>query len=405
MSIDNEQLVMEEIVNSDLYVDSFEANQNDNETEEDIQNIETLSFNDLAITGTDWTVETLVGQIRKGNIQLDPSFQRRDAWNQKVKSRFIESLFLGLPIPQIILAEQKNKKGKFIVIDGKQRLLSLQQFVIPSQDERAIKLTGLEILSKFNRLTYSDIENGLFFNEIDAFNNQTIRTVVIKNWRNVEVLYLLFLRLNTGSVKLSPQELRQALYPGKFIEFVSKESGTNERLQQMLNIKKADFRMRDVEILIRYFAFSFFADDYSGSMQGFLDLTCEKLNKSFDLQKDEIEAAMDRFNRAVDLTNDVFISGTAFKKFNGKGYEDKYNRAVIDIMLFYFSQLVDTNINSKCSEAIKLSFESLCSIDKDFLSSLESTTKSLSSVHYRFKKWGEALTAITNQALVVPKGY
>ena len=98
--------------NSDLYVDNFEQSQLDNESEEDIQNISTLSFSDLAVSATDWTVDTLISQIKKGNIQLDPSFQRRDAWNNKVKSRFIESLFLGLPIPQIILAEQKEKKGK-----------------------------------------------------------------------------------------------------------------------------------------------------------------------------------------------------------------------------------------------------------------------------------------------------
>ena len=384
---------------------SFELAQSENETEEDIQNIERLSFSDLAVTGTDWTVETLVNQIRKGNIQLDPSFQRRDAWNQKVKSRFIESLFLGLPIPQIILAEQKNRKGKFIVIDGKQRLLSLQQFVLPAQGEKPLKLTGLEILSKFNHLSYLDVENGLYYNEIDAFNNQTIRTVVIKNWKNVEVLYLLFLRLNTGSVKLSPQELRQALYPGPFIDFVNKESSENKKLQQMLNIKKADFRMRDVEILIRYYAFSFFAKDYSGSMQGFLDEACEKLNKSYSIKQQEIEKAIEIFNKAIDLTYKVFSADHAFKKYNGEKYEDKYNRAVIDIMLFYFSQFKDVDIDENCAITIRNAFEHLCSSDTSFISAIESTTKSLSSVHYRFKTWGDTLSKIMQTELIIPEGY
>ena len=224
--------------NSDLYVDNFEQSQLDNESEEDIQNISTLSFSDLAVSATDWTVDTLISQIKKGNIQLDPSFQRRDAWNNKVKSRFIESLFLGLPIPQIILAEQKEKKGKFIVIDGKQRLLSLKQFASPDSDEKPLKLSGLDIFSKFNRMTYSDILSGMYYDDIDAFNNQTIRTVVIKNWKYVEILYLLFLRLNTGSVKLSPQELRQALYPGKFIDYINSTAVESASLKRMLNIKK-----------------------------------------------------------------------------------------------------------------------------------------------------------------------
>lgn len=405
MSTNSDQMMIEEMGREELFSDKFEFAQSENETEEDIQNIEHLSINDLAVTGTDWTVETLVNQIKKGNIQLDPSFQRRDAWNRKVKSRFVESLFLGLPIPQIILAEQKNKKGKFIVIDGKQRLLSIQQFVLPTQGEKPLRLTGLEILSQFNHLSYSDIENGLYFNEIDAFNNQTIRTVVIKNWKSVEVLYLLFLRLNTGSVKLSPQELRQALYPGPFIEFVNKESSENKQLQKMLNIKKADFRMRDVEILIRYYAFSFFAKDYSGSMQGFLDSTCEKLNKSYDTIQNEIEEAVERFNKAVDLTYKVFSNDFAFKKYNGEKYEDKYNRAVIDIMLYYFAQLEDVDIDDHCSIAIRAAFEHLCSSDTSFISAIESTTKSLSSVHYRFKTWGDILSRIIQTNLIIPEGY
>ncbi|MGN6930399.1 DUF262 domain-containing protein, partial [Neisseria sp. P0015.S010] len=79
----------------------------------------------------DWTTETIIRQIEKGNIILNPDFQRRDAWNKKKKSQFIESLILGLPIPQIVLAESKDQKGKYIVLDGKQRLLSLRQFTIP----------------------------------------------------------------------------------------------------------------------------------------------------------------------------------------------------------------------------------------------------------------------------------
>ena len=400
-----DQLTIEGMTDSDFYSDSFEASQRENESEEDIRDIENLSFSDLAVTGTDWTVETIVNQIKKGNIQLDPSFQRRDAWNQKVKSRFIESLFLGLPIPQIILAEQKEKKGKFIVIDGKQRLLSLKQFVLPAKEEKPLRLTGLEILSQLNHRTYSDIESGLFFNEIDAFNNQTIRTVVIKSWKNVEVLYLLFLRLNTGSVKLSPQELRQALYPGLFIEYVNKESSNNTKLQQMLNIKKPDFRMRDVEILIRFYAFSFFAEDYSGSMQSFLDATCEKLNNSFETRQNELTKALSDFNKAVDLTCRVFSSETAFKKFNGEKYEDKYNRAVIDIMLHFFAQLSETSISDDIADRIRSSFEELCTKDSSFISSIESTTKSLSSVHYRFKRWGECLSEIIGDKLIIPAGY
>lgn len=85
-------------------------------------------FNSAVVWGMDWTTETIASQLEKGNIDINPKFQRRDAWTQEEKSRLIESLMLGLPVPTIILAEMKDKKNSFVVIDGKQRLLSIKQF-------------------------------------------------------------------------------------------------------------------------------------------------------------------------------------------------------------------------------------------------------------------------------------
>src|SRR5438552_1026738 len=95
------------------------------ESEEDITGVSASSLSSTVVWGTDWTAATIVDQLRRQTIYLDPAFQRRDAWTDDRKSRFIESLILGLPIPQLVLAEKKRDKGKFIVIDGKQRLLSL----------------------------------------------------------------------------------------------------------------------------------------------------------------------------------------------------------------------------------------------------------------------------------------
>src|ERR1700730_9237920 len=77
------------------------------------------------INSADWTVETIIQQIDKGNIELNPDFQRREAWHNPRKSQYIESLILNVPVPQVVL-ERKDRR-KFIVIDGKQRLLALRQ--------------------------------------------------------------------------------------------------------------------------------------------------------------------------------------------------------------------------------------------------------------------------------------
>jgi uncharacterized protein with ParB-like and HNH nuclease domain len=174
------------------------------------------------VTATDWTTQTILSQLHKGNIELNPNFQRRDAWKAPRKSQFIESLLLGIPVPQLVLAERKEKRGSYIVIDGKQRLLSLSQFTSTDESRfRSFRLTALHIRHELNGKSFHDLETDVELEDaLTSFENQTIRTVVIRNWDNESFLYEVFLRLNTGSVQLSPQELRQALHPGPFSSFV-----------------------------------------------------------------------------------------------------------------------------------------------------------------------------------------
>lgn len=222
---------------------------------EDESDLEDLSLADLSsavVQGTDWTTSTILDQIAKERIQLNPNFQRRDAWTGVRKSRFIESLMIGFPIPQIVLAESREQRGRFIVIDGKQRLLSLLQFAGSEENSRPfgrLRLEGLEILEQFNGLTWDELQSNGSFADFEEFENRTIRTVVIRHWQHDEVLYHIFLRLNTGSVQLSPQELRNALHPGPFADFIDTYSSDSPMLRQILRTDKPDFRMRDAELL------------------------------------------------------------------------------------------------------------------------------------------------------------
>lgn len=203
------------------------------------------------VTGTDWTTETIVSQLSRRNIQLNPRFQRRDAWNRERKSRFIESLIVGLPIPQIVLAESKSDRGKLIVLDGKQRLLTILQFWgLGDGDNNAYALSGLTLRGDLKKKTFVNLSTDASYEgDYNALCNQPIRTVVIRNWRDTNFLHTVFLRLNTGSVNLSPQELRQALLPGPFSNYIDESAGRSEALQKLLGIRGPDPRMRDIEIL------------------------------------------------------------------------------------------------------------------------------------------------------------
>ena len=85
----------------------------------------------VTVSSRDWTVETIVRQIQQENIDLDPAFQRRNAWRDSRRSRLIESFVLGFPVPQLVLAESPRQRGSFIVIDGKQRLMTIAGLFLP----------------------------------------------------------------------------------------------------------------------------------------------------------------------------------------------------------------------------------------------------------------------------------
>ena len=160
-----------------------------------------ITYQDIIIMNTDWTVETLQTQINKGNIDLEPAFQRRSAWDNVRKSRLIESILVGLPVPNIVIAEKKGQKGRFFVIDGKQRLLSLSEFF-----QGSLQLSGLDIRPDLNGKMISNLEGS----DLEALENSTLRSSLVKNWRDDRFLYVVFYRLNSGSLQLSPQELRKA---------------------------------------------------------------------------------------------------------------------------------------------------------------------------------------------------
>lgn len=376
------------------------------EDEDDIEQVGS-TFSQAVIWGTDWTAETVNSQLLKNNIDLFPKFQRRDAWSNKAKSRFIESLILGLPIPQIILAEKTKQRGKYIVIDGKQRLLTIRRFFsIEKNDEfKPLRLSGLEILTHLNGKTYKNIkENPDFFEELNQLENQSIRTVVLKNWPNEEFLFTVFLRLNTGSIKLSPQELRQALHPGPFIDFADEFSIESEQIRTMLNLTKPDYRMRDVEMVIRYFTNKYFLKNYNGNLKKAFDDTVNSLNKKWEESEVQIKADSIRLNEAIDFTISLYGNRkNAFSKWTGDSFQGNFNRAVFDIMVYYFSNSAILDESKGKKDEILQSFKNLCENDADFITSFEHTTKSIENTFKRITTWGEALAEILETEVEVPK--
>ncbi|QWU35636.1 DUF262 domain-containing protein [Serratia ureilytica] len=365
------------------------------ENENDIDN-DDLDFSSAVLSSTDWTTETIINQINKNNIELNPSFQRRDAWTKSRKSNFIESLILGLPIPQLVLAERKDKRGTYIVLDGKQRLLTIRQFAASNSDNDYIqlKLHGLDIRKDLVGKSLETMKQDvLYFDDVSSFENQPIRTVVIRNWPNEEFLYHVFLRLNTGSVQLAPQELRQALHPGPFVSFIDNTSAENISLKEILKIDVPDFRMRDNELLLRYISFKSFMSDYSGNIKRFLDDTCEFYNINWQDTEQSIKQQVSDFDASHQRVKEIF-GNHSYRKWFGGAYEVKFNRAIFDIMIGSFSIEEVRKRSLGHENEIEGAFKKLCAENYEFLSSIETTTKSLMSTYHRFMYWYSALNEI-----------
>jgi hypothetical protein len=374
------------------------------ESEEDVASA--LSATRASVSSADWTIETLVGQLKKSRIDLNPKFQRRAAWTDPTKSKFIESAILAYPIPQLVLAERRDQPGHFLVIDGKQRLLALRQFYAGQGDETdtdftPLKLSTLTVLSDLKGYTISDLETKRS-NLFDSFENHTIRTVVVRHWDTEEFLYTLFLRLNTGSVPLSAQELRQALVPGPFVDFVDAASGDSPGLRNLLGNTGPDRRMVDAELVVRHLGFQLSPVPYRGNLKLFLDGVCSVFNERWSGAEETVVAHLDTMEQAITAARTIFGEDYACHKWNGVKWERSFNKAVFDIQI---GALANQNLRLWAQDHaadVQTAFMRLCEEDTSFSQALSTTTKSLAATRERFGTWFAALKELSGVDLQRP---
>lgn len=346
----------------------------------------------------DWSVGSLLDQLRGGHIDLQPQYQRRDAWTVPRKSRLIESLILGLPVPQLVLAEMRDKKGSFLVLDGKQRLTALLQFAggMPTSRANSFRLTDLPVLSELNGVGFDAMRDNVSqSNHLAALLNQPVRTVILRGWQSDELLHLVFHRLNSNVVPLSPQELRQALIRGPFLPFLNDVSAESATLQKLLKLTGPDFRMRDSELLLRLLAFSLFAKSYRGDLRRFLDEAAASLNKDWDAQKDTVEKLIADIYSRVDLWAGALEGHQRVgRRYRDGVLESRINRAVLDAQVASAEHPEVKRVLRERPADAHEAFRALFAADPDFTRAIESTTKTIDAVQYRASALKKALLKI-----------
>lgn len=342
-------------------------------------------FLDTFIIPSDWTVSTLRRELTD-IVDLSPHFQRRSVWSKKAKSRFIESLVLGIPIPQILLAEDQNTKNKFLVLDGKQRLSAIKEFFEERFDDGTkFSLQGLNDVEEINGLTWSELKQS-FPEYARALEASSIRTAVIRGWKRDDVLYEIFYRLNSGSVALSPMELRMSLIRGPFVREVILQTSEITSIQTMLGLKTSDKRMKDVEVAIRHMAFQDRRIPYRGNLKVFLDDYCKLRNENFQEGESILELSV--LDEAIKSGLKSFPDKTFSRKYIGglRRYERPFNRAIFDVLGGSLSSPEVREASEKSPGELEYMFQQACE-NRDFIRFIEATTKTVEATEGRFRIW------------------
>ncbi|KUO63252.1 MAG: hypothetical protein APF84_01800 [Gracilibacter sp. BRH_c7a] len=373
--------------------DDFYEQEAENENEEDLE-IESNLKDDRKIIwqAKDFSIREFQAMEQDGDLILQPDYQRKYVMDIKLASRLIESILMDVPIPVIYLAEESD--GRYSVIDGQQRLTSFISFLNGKfPDGKEFALSALKVLKEFNRLKFSEL-NKEFQMKIKK---TTIHTIIIKRESHEDIKFEIFERLNTGSIKLNEDEIRNTMYRGNYIKLLS-ELENNNIFHQL--VRKDNFKKRMIYrgMILRFFAFSEKTYlNYKPSMKQFCNKELRD-NRNMDIEKKN--EYKERFNKCLDLVKTVF-GDNAFRRFkpgssdnvNGDWTVSRINMALFDIQMCGFLHFDKHQIIQK-SDKIREALIELMSYNDEFIASIEIKTSDRNSVKKRFKIWSETLDNI-----------
>lgn len=354
---------------------------------------------DISVIPNDFNVMTINSLIESGVISM-PTFQRNYVWDRKRASRFIESLILGLPIPQIFLYQVE--RNKYSIIDGQQRLLTIYFFVkqrFPRSGKRTFLrrvfdtngnipdsiLSDNEIFQDF-KLQFAKLENGaphplngkkyhtLDIAQKSSFDLMPIRCMSIRQNKPEDdgSIYEIFSRLNTGGLNLSPQEIRGCLYRSDFYKMIY-SLNSEPCWRDIVGKKEEDDKFRDVEVLLRSYALLYDGKQYSGSMIQFLNRFSKEAQ---EFEEAEIEQSKKLFYDFVTVCSN--INKKAFLTQTGS-----FNVSLFDAVFVTIAE----KILSDGIENAKITQDSFDLLKKDeaFKAAITHSTSHVESVKTRLR--------------------
>jgi len=336
---------------------------------------------ELLTSTIDYNLEGLTSLITKRVIDLAPRYQRRFRWDDNRKSKLIESFLMNVPVPPIFLNE--DDFGKYSVIDGKQRLSAIHEFITGK-----LILKGLLVFKDLNDLNFFDLPIE-FQNSLKI--RATVRAIIILRQSDKDIKYEVFQRLNTGGVKLNAQEIRNSAFPGLLNDKIL-DLSEDKDFQKIMGIKsKAKSRiyqeMKDAELVLRFFALKNTFESYGGGLKNILD---SYLDLNQNLKKDSVLELEKEFRETLELVKNVFGDEGAFRRWipQSNKWKQQISAPIYDMQMFALYGKQKERIIANKIDIIS-DFKRLFSDDVTFIESIESSTASPVRFHYRIKKLEE----------------
>ncbi|PTR15427.1 uncharacterized protein DUF262 [Nitrosospira sp. Nsp2] len=347
------------------------------------------------------TVDLLMARLGHGEMDLSPDFQRRaNLWSNARKSGLIESMLLRIPIPSLYVAEDKS--GNYQVVDGLQRLCAIAHFVRVSSLNKELKttldplrLTGLQSLrNDLDNNGYDDLPRPLQRRIMET----ELTLHVIRAGTPPNVKFNIFSRINQGGLPLKSQEIRNAIYPGKWREHIRNMAVSQDFLRATEGKIKGE-RLEDHELVLRFAALYSLPQDEKRqpdeNLDEFLNEFVEKRAAGWTEQRwQEMEAAFNHSMRAAQLV----FGRIAFRKYSTTDEARlPINRGLFETEAVALAWRTDEEINALAARSSKVieEFGRKFSSEKDFSNALLYATGKGSASNKRL----EVINAIFDGAL------
>ena len=329
------------------------------------------------------TISQLCEMLKNEIIDLQPDFQRHaNLWLPAKKSRLIESLILGLPIPSFYFYIDSEKK-KWVVIDGLQRLCALKDFMV----DKTLRLSGLELIEPSR--TGCAYEDFSYYEQVDI-SMRSVTLNIISGDASDEAKYIIFKRLNSENTSLKPAEIRNALYHGPSMAFV-KELADSYEFQEATDKKVSAKRLMTQDYVSRFLAFYLrgYNDYEDDKMDLFIGGTLTFMNKQYT--DADYETVREVFNRSLFVCKSLLGSGTFRKPLTEAEKKNKVigsnpiSISLFEAMMCSVAKLSKKDITTLLSRKYKYQelYEKKMK-DSDLVKHLSSGTNKYKSVVARF---------------------